>query len=137
MISAFGTTRKEKPAPITNTKIGGKTKPTVKSGANGQVDQSKKDIVDQMETIVLVFENLLANTHDIMYLAEDEGLVNISLDKWDFYAILRQLDNNEIIIEMFGVSGSQIASLLEKMSVKFPILQPVSINQLVRAKING
>lgn len=137
MISALGTTRKEKPAPITNTKIGGKTKPTVKSGAKGQVDQSKKDIVDQMEIIVLVFENLLANTHDIMYLAEDEGLVNILIDNWDFYAILRQLDNNEIIIEMFGVSGSQIASLLEKMSVKFPILQPVSINQLVRAKING
>ena len=87
--------------------------------------------------MVLIFENLLANTHDVMYLAEDAGLVKLTIDNWDFYSIMKQLNDNEIFVEMFGATGNQVSTLLEKMSARYTILKPVTINQLVRAKLNG
>ena len=137
MAAALGTARIAKSAPITGTKIGGKSKPTEKGGAKSATDQAKKDLANQMEIMVLIFENLLANTHDVMYLAEEAGLVKLTVDNWDFYSIMKQLDDNEIFVEMFGATGNQVATLLEKMSVKYTILKPVTINQLVRAKLNG
>lgn len=137
MASALGTARTAKPAPIASAKIGGKSKPTGPGHLKSSPDQAKKDLRDQMEAMVLIFENLLANTHDIMYLAEEEGLVNLTVDNWDFYSIMKQLDDNEIFVEMFGATGNQVSTLLEKMSTRYTILKPVTINQLVRAKLNG
>ena len=137
MASALGTARIANSHPITGTKIGGKSKPSKEGGQKTSTDQAKKDLRDQMETMVLIFQNLLANTHDIMYLAEEEGLVKLNIDNWDFYSIMKQLDDNEIFVEMFGVSGIRVSLLLEKMSTRYTILKPVTINQLVRSKLNG
>jgi hypothetical protein len=137
MASALGTARIANSPPITGTKIGGKSKPSKEGGQKTSTDQAKKDLRDQMETMVLIFQNLLANTHDIMYLAEEEGLVKLNIDNWDFYSIMKQLDDNEIFVEMFGVSGIRVSLLLEKMSTRYTILKPVTINQLVRSKLNG
>ena len=137
MAAALGTARIAKPAPITRTKIGGKSKPSGQGGSKLSPDQAKKDLRDQMEIMALIFENLLANTHDIMYLAEETDLVKLTIDNWDFYSIMKQVNDNEIFVEMFGANGTQVATLLEKMSAKYTILKPVTINQLVRAKLNG
>ena len=137
MASALGTARIARPAPIIGTKIGGKSKPSGKGESKSATDQAKKDLKNQMETMVLIFQNLLANTHDIMYLAEEEGLVKLNIDNWDFYSIMKQVDDNEIFVEMFGVSGARVSLLLEKMSTRYTILKPVTINQLVRSKLNG
>lgn len=137
MLLALGTARIAKSVPIIGTKIGGKSKPTGQGVSNSSPVQSEKDLRNRMETMVAIFENLLANTHDVMYLAEDIGLVKLTIDNWDFYSILKQLDDNEIFVEMFGATGGQVSILLEKMSAKYTILKPVTVNQLVRAKLNG
>lgn len=136
-LALLGTARIAKPAPITGTNIGGKTMPSAEGRSKSATDQAKKDLANQMEIMVLIFENLLANTHDVMYLAEEEGLVKLTVDNWDFYATLKLLNDHEILVEMFGATGLRIASLLEKMSAKYTILKPITINQLVRAKLNG
>jgi len=64
-------------------------------------------------------------------------MVKLTIDNWDFYSIMKQVDDNEIFVEMFGATGTRVATLLEKMSVKYTILKSVTINQLVRAKLNG
>lgn len=136
MAEALGTARIANPAPIAGTQLGGKSQPSKAGASKAPQDQTKKDLRDQMEIMALIFQNLLVNTHDIMYLAEEKGLVNLTVDNWDFYSIIKQLDDDEIFVEMFGATGIRIATLLEKMSTRYTILNPVTINQLVRAKLN-